>query len=195
MFAELGVSAERVLELGRAPNASHVFNMTHLALNGARRMNGVSRIHGAVSSRLCADRWPEVPPEQNPVGYVTNGVHVPTFLAQTWSRFFDGALDPERLAWYARQQEAWPRESILQAIGVLVGTDLRPRLSEVQCPVLLMHADSSPFIPVGVMADMHAALKSSRLKVFPRARHGLPFSHARECAVELRRFLEDTGPK
>ena len=95
MFAELGVSAERVLELGRAPNASHVFNMTHLALNGARRMNGVSRIHGAVSSRLCADRWPEVPPEQNPVGYVTNGVHVPTFLAQTWGRFFDGALGPD----------------------------------------------------------------------------------------------------
>ena len=34
------------------------FNMTHLALNGARRVNGVSRIHGAVSSRLCADHWP-----------------------------------------------------------------------------------------------------------------------------------------
>jgi starch phosphorylase len=95
MFAELGVSVERVLDLGRAPNASHAFNMTHLALNGARRMNGVSRIHGAVSSRLCAEHWPEVPPEQNPVGYVTNGVHVPTFLAQTWSRFFDSALGPE----------------------------------------------------------------------------------------------------
>ena len=95
MFAELGVSAERVLELGRAPNASQLFNMTHLALHGARRMNGVSRIHGAVSARLCADRWPEVPPEQNPVGYVTNGVHVPTFLAQIWSRFFDATLGPE----------------------------------------------------------------------------------------------------
>lgn len=95
MFAELGVPAERVLELGRAPNASHVFNMTHLALHGARRMNGVSRIHGAVSARLCADRWPEVPPEQNPIGYVTNGVHVPTFLTQIWSRFFDGTLGPE----------------------------------------------------------------------------------------------------
>jgi glycogen phosphorylase len=95
MFAGLGVPAERVLELGRAPNASHVFNMTQLALHGARRMNGVSRIHGAVSARLCADRWPEVPPEQNPVGYVTNGVHVPTFLAQIWSRFFDGTLGPE----------------------------------------------------------------------------------------------------
>jgi glycogen phosphorylase len=95
MFAELDASVEQVLDLGRAPNAHHAFNMTHLALNGARRMNGVSRIHGAVSSRLCAEHWPEVPPEQNPVGYVTNGVHVPTFLAQTWNRFFDGALGPE----------------------------------------------------------------------------------------------------
>jgi starch phosphorylase len=95
MFDELGVPAERVLELGRAPNAAQLFNMTHLALNGARRMNGVSRIHGAVSSRLCADHWPEVPAELNPVGYVTNGVHVPTFLAQTWNRYFDVTLGPE----------------------------------------------------------------------------------------------------
>jgi alpha-glucan phosphorylase-like protein len=80
---------------GRAPHAPQLFNMTHLALNGARRMNGVSRIHGTVSARLCADHWPEMPPEQNPVGYVTNGVHVPTFLAQTWNRYFDVTLGPE----------------------------------------------------------------------------------------------------
>ena len=48
---QLGCRSERVLDLGRAPNAGHAFNMTHLALNGARRINGVSRIHGAVSSR------------------------------------------------------------------------------------------------------------------------------------------------
>jgi starch phosphorylase len=88
-FRELGVSPERVLELGRVRGTPAVFNMTHLALNGARRINGVSRIHGAVSARLCADHWPEVPPDENPVGYVTNGVHVPTFLAQAWNRFFD----------------------------------------------------------------------------------------------------------
>ncbi len=94
-MAELNVPAERVLELGRGPNAAQAFDMTHLALNGARRMNGVSRIHGVVSARLCSQHWPEVPSEQNPVGYVTNGVHVPTFLAQTWSRFFDRTLGPQ----------------------------------------------------------------------------------------------------
>jgi len=80
---ELGVPVERVLELARSPSAPGLFNMTRLALNGTRHVNGVSRIHGAVSARLCSDQWPEVRPEDNPVGFVTNGVHVPTFLHQT----------------------------------------------------------------------------------------------------------------
>lgn len=88
----LGAPFERVVELGRAPGLRHGFNMTRLALNGARRVNGVSRIHGAVSAQLCADHWPDVPPRENPVGFVTNGVHVPTFLAHTWARFFDTHL-------------------------------------------------------------------------------------------------------
>jgi len=115
MVGELGLPMEQVLMLGRAPNAPHAFNMTQLALHGARRMNGVSRIHGVVSARLCADFWPEVPAEENPVGYVTNGVHVPTFLAEPWSRFFDeklGAHWRERLsdAGFWRALESVPDE-------------------------------------------------------------------------------------
>jgi starch phosphorylase len=89
---ELGVPVERFLELARAPSAPGLFNMTRLALNGTRHVNGVSRIHGAVSARLCADEWPEVRPEDNPVGFITNGVHVPTFLHQRWMEFFDREL-------------------------------------------------------------------------------------------------------
>ena len=92
---ELGISSERFLELGRAPGNPGLFNMTRLALNGARHVNGVSRVHGAVSARLCADQWPEVRPEDNPVGWVTNGVHVPTFLHQRWMEFFDHELGRE----------------------------------------------------------------------------------------------------
>ncbi len=92
---ELGLPLERFLELGRAPSAPGLFNMTRLALNGTRRVNAVSRIHGAVSARLCQDQWPEVRPEDNPVGFVTNGVHVPTFLHQRWLEFFDRELGRE----------------------------------------------------------------------------------------------------
>ena len=89
---ELGVPIERFLELAHAPSLPGLFNMTRLALNGTRHVNGVSRIHGGVSARLCADQWPQIPPAENPVGFVTNGVHVPTFLHQTWADFFDVAL-------------------------------------------------------------------------------------------------------
>jgi glycogen phosphorylase len=91
-LGQLGAEQDRVLDLGRSQHAGHLFNMTDLALNGARRVNGVSRIHGSVSAELCASHWPELPPQENPVGFVTNGVHVPTFLAQTWGRFFGATL-------------------------------------------------------------------------------------------------------
>lgn len=87
----LGVPVERILELGRSA-APGLFDMTRLALNGTRSVNGVSRIHGVVSSRLCQDQWPEVRAGENPVGFITNGVHVPTFLHQTWANHFDEAL-------------------------------------------------------------------------------------------------------
>jgi starch phosphorylase len=89
---ELGISMEQLLELGRAPERPDVFNMTRLALRGAAAVNGVSKIHGQVSSRLCADVWPDVPPAENPVGFVTNGVHVATFLRHTWAKLFDQHL-------------------------------------------------------------------------------------------------------
>ena len=72
-----------------------LFNMTRLALNGTRHVNAVSRIHAAVTSRLVADQWPEVRPEENPIGFVTNGVHVPTFLHQKWADFFDQEIGRE----------------------------------------------------------------------------------------------------
>ena len=92
---DLGLPVERFLELGSAPSVPGMFNMTRLALNGARHINGVSRIHGAVSAQLCADHWPEIRPEDNPVGFVTNGVHVPTFLHKLWGGLFDAELGPD----------------------------------------------------------------------------------------------------
>jgi starch phosphorylase len=87
--AELGIDLGRFLALGTTPTNPHGFNMTTLALRGSRFRNGVSGIHGEVASRMEADIWPQVPPEENPIGHVTNGVHVPTFLAREWSNLFD----------------------------------------------------------------------------------------------------------
>jgi starch phosphorylase len=69
-----------VAPLGRPPSGGD-FNMTALALRGSRYHNGVSRIHGGVSAKLLQEYWPHLTPEENPLGYITNGVHVATFLA------------------------------------------------------------------------------------------------------------------
>jgi pimeloyl-ACP methyl ester carboxylesterase len=105
-------------------------------------------------------------------------------------RFHDDALSPERRAWFAAQQEAWTPNAILNALAVLVGTDLAPVLPEIRCPVLLLHPDGSPLIPVAVAAEMHRLLPNAELNVFGHARHGLPFSHGQKCAALLRTFLD-----
>lgn len=119
LVGELGGDMQRLLELGRAPGVHGRFNMTRLALHGARRINGVSRIHGGVSADLCADHWPDIPARENPVGYVTNGVHVPTFLSSVWARYFDQHLPEwrERLcdADYWRALEDQPDVPFWQA--------------------------------------------------------------------------------
>ncbi len=91
MQQELGLSEDQFLALGRVGH-SRDFNMTALAIRGSRFQNGVSRIHGGVSSRICAPLWPELEPHENPIAYVTNGVHVPTFLAPEWGEQFDKFL-------------------------------------------------------------------------------------------------------
>ncbi len=102
-----GIDIQALLALGRTP-ASHDFNMTALALRGSRHRNGVSRIHGRVSAQMLRELWPQVPPSENPIAYVTNGVHAPTFLAPEWIDIFERFLGPD---WTQRLSDAeiWQR--------------------------------------------------------------------------------------
>lgn len=88
---ELGLTGEQLFALGRTPGNGE-FNMTALAVRGSRFHNGVSRIHGGVSANILRDLWPQIPVAENPVTYVTNGVHVATFLAPEWADLFDRVL-------------------------------------------------------------------------------------------------------
>ena len=105
-------------------------------------------------------------------------------------RFHPGALSRERWDWYAKQQAADDPNSVLNALAVLVGMDLSAQLAAVRVPVLILHPDASPFIPVAVAAQMHAGIPDAELHVIGDAKHGMPFSHGRECAAILRGFLE-----
>ena len=78
---KLGISPHDLLALGRQnPNdSSESFNMAYLAIRGSGAVNGVSRLHGKVSRHLFEPLFPDWPEEEVPVGYVTNGVHMPTW--------------------------------------------------------------------------------------------------------------------
>jgi starch phosphorylase len=98
---DVGIAMHDLLALGRN-GTSGDFNMTALAVRGSRFQNGVSRIHGLVSSRMLREFWPEVPEEENSVGHITNGVHVTTFLAPEWADLFDRFLG---IGWMQRLHE------------------------------------------------------------------------------------------
>jgi starch phosphorylase len=78
---QLGITRRDLLALGRqnANDSSEPFNMAYLAIRGSGAINGVSRLHGKVSRHLFEPLFPHWPAEEVPVGYVTNGVHMPTW--------------------------------------------------------------------------------------------------------------------
>ena len=82
IYAEkLGIGLDGLLSLGRRdPNdVTEPFNMAYLAVRGAGRVNGVSRLHGEVSRRIFQPLFPRWPHSEVPVTHVTNGVHVPSW--------------------------------------------------------------------------------------------------------------------
>jgi starch phosphorylase len=78
---KLGITLHDLLALGRQnpDDSSERFNMAYLAIHGSGAINGVSRLHGKVSRHLFAPLFPRWPQDQVPVGYVTNGVHTPSW--------------------------------------------------------------------------------------------------------------------
>lgn len=96
--AELGVPLEELLALGRAAAAdpNEPFNMAYLAARGAAAINGVSRLHGAVSRRIFQPLFPHWPQHEVPVGHVTNGVHMPSWDSAAADRLWTEACGKSR---------------------------------------------------------------------------------------------------
>jgi starch phosphorylase len=78
---KLGISLQDLMALGRENPSDPLeeFNMAFLAIRGCGAVSGVSRLHGRVSRKIFAPLFPRWPEDEVPVGYVTNGVHVPTW--------------------------------------------------------------------------------------------------------------------
>ncbi len=77
----LNMDHDTFLQMGIDPKAPHTgFNMTVLALRLCEYRYGVSKRHGEVARRLWGDLWPDLPEDRTPIGSVTNGIHVPTWV-------------------------------------------------------------------------------------------------------------------
>jgi starch phosphorylase len=92
-WESLGVDREVFLELGRQGDTSdQTFNMTVLALKMADHRNAVSQIHGKITRRMWHGLWPEVTEDKVPISHITNGVHVPTWVARETGRLYEKYL-------------------------------------------------------------------------------------------------------
>src|SRR5277367_6006572 len=95
---KLGISLHDLLAMGRLnPNdSSESFNMAYLAIRGSGAVNGVSRLHGKVSRHLFEPLFPNWPADEVPIGYVTNGVHMPTWDSAAADELWTKACGKDR---------------------------------------------------------------------------------------------------
>ncbi len=96
VWEELGIDKDTFLNLGDHPTENDDrFHMTVAALRLSRRVNGVARKHGEVSRQIWRSLWPGRPVEKVPIGHVTNGVHLATWMSQEMMGLLDSHLGPD----------------------------------------------------------------------------------------------------
>jgi starch phosphorylase len=102
--SEIGMDVESFLQLGRTrpDNPAEPFVMTPLGIRMSRVANGVSRRHGEVARQMWQPLFPERPVDTVPIGHVTNGVHVPTWMSPSMRELLDRHLAP---GWMSRQAD------------------------------------------------------------------------------------------
>jgi starch phosphorylase len=102
-WGTLGPHRDQFLALGAYDNGGGMqFNMTALALRSASKVNAVSKLHGEVTRAMWAPMWPGVADADRPVSSITNGVHVPTWMAAELAELFTTYLGTD---WRSRQDD------------------------------------------------------------------------------------------
>lgn len=88
---DLGVDWKRFTGLGRINPDNHdeLFSMSHLAIRLSQEVNGVSELHGTVSQEMFDVLYPGYHPSELHIGYVTNSVHYPTWIAKEWHELYE----------------------------------------------------------------------------------------------------------
>ena len=92
---QLGISWDELMDMGRTNpgDSGERFCMSTFACNTCQEVNGVSWLHGEVSKKMFSGIWKGYFPEESHVGYVTNGVHMPTWAASEWLELYKSNFD------------------------------------------------------------------------------------------------------
>jgi starch phosphorylase len=154
----LEMSRDEFYELGIDPrNPAAGFNMTAFALRMSAYRNSVSKKHGEVTKEMWRHLWPDRAKEQVPIGYITNGVHVPTWIDFRLSSLFNRYLGPNWLEDHDNssiwqlvddipEEELWRIHRLLKMVMITVMQErARSRWME--------HADPNIIMASGTMFD------------------------------------------
>ena len=117
--SRLRVSADEILSWGQHAGAGENsdLSMFVLGLRMSQYLNGVSELHGQVARRMWRNVWPHRPEAEIPIGHVTNGIHIPSFVSRDNAMFFQNRLG---INWH---RNSWKREN-LEEIDAINDMDL-----------------------------------------------------------------------
>jgi starch phosphorylase len=110
-WGDLGGYREKFLALGQHDSGGGpLFNMTALALRTSGAVNGVSQLHGQITREMWRPIWPDLPADKLPVGFITNGVHVPTWISSEMDSLFEKYLGSD---WLDQHDDAAVTDRVL----------------------------------------------------------------------------------
>lgn len=161
MWKEMGIDAQSFLRIGYHPESgTGMFHMTAASIRLSRRVNAVARRHGVVSRELCKPLWPGRTAESIPVGHITNGVHLATWMANPIMKLLDKQLGA---SWgHGNDPTLW--EHVLQVDDdALWGTHLRLKHTlmrmvreEARRAFAQRTLESVQLVGAGTLLDPHA---------------------------------------
>ncbi len=159
-WGSLGLRVDEFHALGRFDQGwGQTFSMPALAIRFSSGRNGVAELHGDTSRRIWKGLWPEVPVEEVPIGHVTNGVHIPTWIAPEMLTLLDSVLPAD---WRSRTDDAamwqavrevepesfWQVRRTLKARSVrFLRRRLQSQLARHEASASQLHDSSSLFDP------------------------------------------------
>ena len=184
LWDDMGITREQFFQVGRHPTVDHdTFHMTATAIRLSQRVNGVSRRHGIVTRELWASLWPGHAVDQIPIGSVTNGVHLSSWMANLVMQVFDRFLGKD---WgdHLRVPATWDKvlemddAAIWYAHLTLKGTLLNLIREEARKNFVGRSLEAAQIVGAGTMLDPHVLTIGFARRFATYKRANLIFSDA-----------------